>query len=357
MSRKRTKLGYKSLCVSFTISVVIVAFGNYFIDSITFNVIVSRIIWPLTRLMMFIGIGLFVGQVIEAAGWTRFLAFLAKPIFKFSKLQEQCSAAFTAAFISGVAGTAMLVEFYKEGKISKRSLFITNLLNQFPAYFLHLPTTLMIIIPLTGKAGVIYFLLTLLAVILRTILLLIYGRLSSHLESNVRPVIPGNNLQKESRSEKNKSKKPKGIIESIKKKLPGRIIRIAVYVLPIYTLVFVVHSAGFFDIIRECLAQFVVTTFIPMESLSLVILSFTAEFTSGFAAAGALLSQGILSIKQTVLALIIGNIIAFPLRALRHQLPVYLGLFSAKMGAQLIFLGHGYRILSLILVANIYYFL
>ena len=44
-------------------------------------------------------------------------------------------------------------------------------------------------------------------------------------------------------------------------------------------------------ITREWLARFVVTAVVPVESLSVVILSFVAEFTSGFAAAGALLEQ------------------------------------------------------------------
>ena len=38
-----------------------------------------------------------------------------------------------------------------------------------------------------------------------------------------------------------------------------------------------------------------------------LILSFAAEFTSGFAAAGALLEAGVLTVKQTVMALVIGN--------------------------------------------------
>jgi hypothetical protein len=88
-----------------------------------------------------------------------------------------------------------------------------------------------------------------------------------------------------------------------------------------------------------------------------VILSFTAEFTSGFAAAGALLDAGILTIKQTAVALLIGNIIAFPIRALRHQLPHYIGIYSPKMGIQLLAMGQGLRIVSLFIVGTVYYWL
>jgi hypothetical protein len=122
-------------------------------------------------------------------------------------------------------------------------------------------------------------------------------------------------------------------------------------------LVYILNIMGMFQLLRESLSGFVVTTFMPMESLSVIILSFAAEFTSGFAAAGALLEAGVLTIKQTVLALLIGNILAFPVRAIRHQLPRYIGIFSPKMGTQLLLLGQGFRITSLVVVGLLYYYI
>jgi hypothetical protein len=55
--------------------------------------------------------------------------------------------------------------------------------------------------------------------------------------------------------------------------------------------------------------------------------------------------------------LLIGNILAFPVRALRHQLPRYIGIFSPKMGTQLLLLGQGFRVSSIVLVGLIYYFI
>ena len=147
------------------------------------------------------------------------------------------------------------------------------------------------------------------------------------------------------------------IRQRITARLPQRLARITVYVVPIYVLVFVLNAMGMFEWMRDALAGYVATTTIlPMESLSVIILSFAAEFTSGFAAAGALKEAGVLSVKQTVMALLIGNILAFPLRTLRHQLPRYIGIFSPKMGTQMLFLGQGFRIVSLIFVGIIYYY-
>jgi len=152
-----------------------------------------------------------------------------------------------------------------------------------------------------------------------------------------------------------KDRAPKQIWQRIKLRLPQRLGRIAVYVVPIYVLVFILNAMGLFKLLRAGLAGYVVTNFMPMESLSVIILSFAAEFTSGFAAAGALLEAGVLTVKQTVIALLIGNILAFPVRTLRHQLPRYIGIFSPKMGSQILLLGQGFRIISLMFVGIIYY--
>ncbi|MBN1930192.1 MAG: nucleoside recognition protein [Desulfobacterales bacterium] len=347
---KKASWAHQPFLISFAVSAALLGFGLCRIENFNTTAMISKLLWPLARLMLFIGIGLAFAQIIEASGWTRFLGAIAAPFFKFGRLGNLCSAAFTTAFVSGVASNAMLLEFYKEDKITRRQLYLTNLINQFPAYFLHLPTTVFIVIPLTGWAGVLYFVITFAATLLRTALFLIYG----HFQPTSRNETRANEFQKSSNT---REKSKKNIWEGIKKKLPGRISAIARYVVPVYIFVFVINSMGFFSAARQWLAEYVVTTFIPMESLSLIILSFAAEFTSGFAAAGALLDAGVLTTQQTVAALLIGNIIAFPLRALRHQLPRYIGIFAPKMGTQLLLMGQGFRVLSIIFVGTIYYYL
>ena len=350
MAHQRNKGNRRALFLALLLSAGVLIIGAYQVDDLNAQYILFRLLLPLIRLMMFITIGLFIGQIIEATGWTNTLAVIARPLFRFGNLGNQCSAAFTTAFFSGVAANAMLLDFFQEGKISRRQLFLSNFVNQLPAFFLHLPTTFFIVIPLTGLAGALYFLITFFAAIFRTLLFLIFGRIflpapkkgRKTADIQTAPRKAGSNL--------------KGIWDRIKLRLPGRLSRIAVYVVPIYTLVFVLNALGLFELLRAELANYVVTTFMPMESLSVIILSFAAEFTSGFAAAGALLEAGVLTIKQTVMALLIGNILAFPVRALRHQLPRYIGIFSPKMGTQILLLGQGFRATSIFFAGIIYYY-
>ena len=350
MASQKDKPVFKPLIISLTLSGLILFGGLILVPDLNMRQILSRLLWPLTRLILFITIGLSIGQIIEASGWTKTLAILARPLFRFGRLGDHCGAAFTAAFFSGVTANAMLLDFFKERKIARSQLFLSNFINQLPAFFLHLPTTFFIVIPLTGWAGAIYFLVTFAAVILRTVLFLVYG----HFRLSTATIDAGNTTAGEPTG---KQRKLKEVWQRIKSRLPRRLAKIAVYVVPIYILVFVLNAMGMFQLLRQALSGYVVTAFMPMESLSVVILSFAAEFTSGFAAAGALLEAGVLTIKQTVIALLIGNILAFPIRTLRHQLPRYIGIFSPKMGTQILLMGQGFRITSIMVVGIFYFYL
>ncbi len=348
MSRHRNKPAVRPLLISLAFSTVVLLVGWHSMEKVSGRQLVERLLWPLVRLMATIGVGLLVGQVIEATGWTGRLAILARPLFRFSRLGDRCGAAFTAAFASGVASNAMLWDFYQGATITRAQLYLANFVNQFPGFFLHLPTTFFPVIAMTGKAGLLYFGLTFTANVLRTTLLLVYARLrlppepAAEQPSSAPPPAPA-------------GARLKGAWTAVRERLPGRLLRIGIFVVPIYTAVFVLNHLGVFQLTQDWLANVVVGAFIPMEALSAVVLSFVAEFTSGFAAAGAFMTAGILTVKQTVLALLAGNVLAFPIRALRHQLPHYMGIYTPRMGAELLILGQLLRVISIIVVGVFFF--
>jgi hypothetical protein len=143
--------------------------------------------------------------------------------------------------------------------------------------------------------------------------------------------------------------------ETIWKKFRRRFLRLILYTMPIYILIFGAQQAGFFNWLRQATAGLVACTFLPVEAASVVIFSVAAEFSSGIAAAGALLAAGALTVPQTVAALILGSIVATPVRALRHQLPTHVGIFSPKLGTELLLTSQGLRISSLIAVTILYF--
>jgi hypothetical protein len=348
---RKAEPAYGLLVISLGISVVFYAAGAWVNGGVDFSQTTTKLLWPLIRLMAMISVGVMVAQVIENSGWTRWMAAMARPLFRFGRLGDRCGAAFTMAFISGAAANAMLYDYFKNGLISRRQLFFTNFVNQLPAFFLHLPTTFFIVVPMTQWAGGLYFLLTFLAALLRTVIVVVIGHFwcDGH-DGNIRdgscadpqpPAASG-------------GKTDWGALQH---RLFARVTGIAVYVIPIYVVVQLLNDLGAFSMIQKWIAKDLVIDFIPVESASVVILSFVAEFTSAFAAAGAMLDAGVLTIKQTVVALLLGNVLAFPVRSLRHQLPRYMGIFSPKLGTELLVMGQLLRVASLLFVGWGYYLL
>ena len=305
----------------------------------------TRLIWPLIRLTVFISIGLFVAQVIEGMGWTNRLAVMARPFMRLGHLPERIGAVFTTAFFSGTTSLSMLMSFHKDGSVNQREVTIAVLLNTFPTFFLHLPTTFFIILPLVGKAGVFYLLLTFGAALLRLIAVLTYTHF--HL-----PKTAGDYPLKGKRE-----KGWKGFLGETSKKFRSRLTRIIMIILPVYVIILLISDMGFFLWLRKILAQGISVTFIPVEAMSVVVFSLVAEFTSGYAAAGAMLESGALTVFQTVLALLIGNIIAAPVRALRHQMPYYMGIFGPKLGTRLVIIGQTFRVASLVISGVVFTFI
>lgn len=299
---------------------------------------------PLVHLLVYMGLGLLVGQAIESLGWASRFGSLAAPLLRWGHLRRESGASFTAAFFSGILANTMLVTFWQEGKISHREMVVTYLLNSsLPVYLLHLPTTFFIIMPLTKQAGLIYLSLTLAAALLRTIAYLVYARLRFPAEAGGAGEVAAPEPTKKA-----------GLLKEIWGKFQQRFTRVVLYTLPIYLLIFILNDGGFFKWLRQATAAHVSVGFLPMEVASVVIFSVATEFTSGMAAAGAFLEAGTLTLQQTVIALILGNIVATPIRALRHQLPSHMGIFAPKLGTELLLLSQGLRLVSLVLVTAPY---
>ncbi|MGP8049324.1 MAG: nucleoside recognition domain-containing protein [Desulfobaccales bacterium] len=296
---------------------------------------------PLLRLLIYLGVGLLVGQIIESLGWAARLGSWAGPPLRWGHLHKESGASFTAAFFSGILANTMLVTLYQEDRIGRREMTVTYLLNNgLPVFFSHLPTTISVIVPLTRQAGLIYLGLTLAAALLRSALLLVYSRwrlpAGGGGEGEVAAPAPA---------------KKERLLQEIWQKFQRRFSRVILYTLPIYLLIFVLNDWGLFKWLEAAANTHVALSFLPMEAASVVAFSVAAEFTSGIAAAGAFLQAGALTVPQTVMALVLGNIVATPVRALRHQLPANVGIFSPKVGTELLLLSQGLRLLSLVLVA------
>ena len=294
---------------------------------------------PVVRTTIFISFGLLAGQLIESLGWTTRLGRLVWPLIRWARLPGTVGSSFTAAFVSGVLANTLLYTGWQEGRLSKKGLFLGNLLNSsIPAYVLHMPTTMVIIISLTGRAGLLYVALTFTAAWLR--LAAVAGVSRAIMPVCDACVMEDGSVKRSLRE----------VWAETWPKFKVRLQRLILIIVPVYLVVVVVAESGFFTWLRDALTAWVTISFIPVESMGVVVFAVVAEFTSGFAAAGALLQSGALSVKEVVLALLIGNIIATPVRTMRHQLPHYMGIFTPGLGVELLLVSQTVRVLSIVVV-------
>ena len=304
-----------------------------------------KLVKPLARLSLAIGVGLLLGIFIENANLSARLGRLFSPFLRFGHLKEPSALAFTTAFFSAAAATSVLMNAHKDGVISRRELVISALILTFPAFFAHFPSLFFTITPLVGVLGIYYLGILFAGDILRTGAYLVYGRLTL-------PPYQPRALEPASQHATWKE-----IWQATMGKFFTRLYTILVITIPVFVGVFLAQEGGLFTWLNGQLTHLLKGTQIPVEAVSILIFSLAAEATGGFAAAGALLAGQALSPAAILFTLILGTIISSPMRAIRHQMPFYLGVYTPSLGLRLMILSQLFRTLSLLPFLILIYFI
>lgn len=302
------------------------------------------LIHPLTRMLTYLGIGLLVGLAMEGFGWAPMLAAAVRPLMRFGNLKDASGAAFTAAFLSNTTANTMLMNAWQDGRLTREEMRLTYLVNTgLPVFLLHLPTTFFVLVPMTRSAGIAYLAINGIAALLRTICVLAWTRVRFATTATTPPETPPQKLNN------------RDTLRKVGRAFRTRFRRIVTITVPVYFFMYALNQTGVFEYLRDAFAHWTVTGFLPVEAAGVVVFAVATEFTSGIAAAGALLDAGTLTTAQTVLALIMGTIVATPIRALRHQLPSMTGVFTPRLGLSMLLQSQFLRITSLLLVTAVYY--
>lgn len=308
----------------------------------------ERLVWPLLRLTCYISLGLLLANFIEALNWTKKIALLARPLIRIGNMSDITGASFSMAVFSGVSANTLLAEAYDQQKISKRELVLANLFNSLPTYFVHLPTMFFITFPLIKGAAIIYVGLTLLAALCRTVSIVVCSRF----------LLPPPDQSSPPSPEKGTAISWRGALDKSWQRFKKRIRKILIFTVPIYIVIFIMHRIGYFRELEEMVAAHL--TFIPWltpQAMGIIALQMATELTGGVAAAGALLQEGVMTHREVILALLVGNILSSPLRAVRHQFPYYAGIFRPRIAMELIVCSQVFRVISLICIGTLYFYL
>lgn len=309
----------------------------------------AQLFLPLLRILLLVALGLMAANFIESLNWSYRLALLARPLIRLGRLSSITGASFAMAFFSGVSANAMLSEAFATGGIGKKELVLANLFNSLPRFFLHLPTVFFLTAPLIKGAAVIYVGLTFTAAMAQTLLVALAGRL-------ILKPRPGGaeNLDPVQRE---RITWRQALVKSLQR-FRERIVRIVLFMVPVYSIFFLLGRHGFFQAAEEFVAHRAwFLSWLDPKAMSIIILHVSAEFSAGLAAAGALLADNSLGYKQVVLALLSGNILSSPILAIRHQVPYYVGIFRPRIALELVVISQMFRIVCVGAVGICYYFI
>lgn len=296
-------------------------------------------------------LGLILAELIVVYDAAERIAFLAKPITRFSHLSDAAGASFMMAFFSAASANSMLAGYYHDGIIEKRELFVASLVNSFPATTMHWRALLPVLIPLLGFTGLVYFGLLMLVGLLKTVLVMAAGRL----------LLPGRPGAKAAEmtlvdlggriGSRRKNRPPLGEALKISARAARpKVVRVVKMTTAIMFLVSVLIQVGAFDLLSQELSGIGGLLPLPAAGISIIAAQF-AGYVAAYTVAGGLLAAGELSGKDVVVTLMIGNVITSVGWAIRWLIPSHAGIFGPRIGTELVICSTGLRNVMMILVA------
>jgi len=315
------------------------------------DLLYAKLLLPLLRLAGVICVGLLLASLLESLHWTRFVAKLAVPLAKAGHLRETAAASFALAFFSPAASNSLLAEAHDRGELTRGELLLANLFNSSPTFLVHLPTLFVLVFAFLGPLAFIYVGLCFVAAALRTLCTIAAGRLMLP-SPKAEGAVPSN-MQDEMQEQPRNWREIVAITLDCFKKRIGKLL---MFTVPIYVLFFVMQQIGLFSVAERWMAEHAGWFgFLNPKSLSIVALSLLAESGAALSAAAALADAEALAPQEIVLALLVGNIISTPMRAVRHQFPSYAGYFAPALALHLVLANQVCRAASLVVVTVAYY--
>ena len=296
-------------------------------------------------------LGLILAELIVVYDAAERIAFVARPITRFSHLSDATGASFMMAFFSAASANSMLAGYHHDGVIEKRELFVASLVNSFPATTMHWRSLLPVLIPLLGFTGLAYFGLLMLVGLLKTALVMAAGRL----------LLPGRPGAKAAEiifedlrvgiGSVSKDRPHLGDALKISARAARpKVVRVVKMTTAIMFLVSVLIQVGAFDLLSQQLSGIGGLLPLPAAGISIIAAQF-AGYIAAYTVAGGLLAAGEVTGKEVVVTLMIGNVITSAGWAVRWLIPSHAGIFGPRIGTELVICSTGLRNVLMILVA------
>ena len=286
-------------------------------------------------------LGIVLMELFIELGWIQKLSFVTAPFMRFGHLREEVGVSFLASFGSPTAGNAMVAELNKKGLIDRRETVVASLVTSFPATFIFVRDLLPVLIILLGTTGLIYLGIVMAVGFLRTAITLVLGRIL---------LPPKGHLMIQQKPERKRFR------DAFKTALSVSWIPLRRVIPPMViaaVIIFQLIDIGFFEKISVYLEGLPVLRYLPAEALPIIAAWFASNI-GAYTIAGRLLTEGMLSPKEIVIALLAGRVLSSLVR-LRFTIPYYTGIFSPGLGMQIMLLStlmqEGLTVIIIILLA------
>ena len=283
------------------------------------------------KIVPIIAIGIFVTSLAVNLGLMRKLDRLIKPLSSKANISAVSALSVVTCMFSTTAGYSMLVDGLNEKIISERELIATTVISSFPSSLSHLFTFFVpVVIPILGlTTGSIYVCLVGLAAFLKSCIGIILARLwlkdanTSSSKPTLSTLDPAHAPVVDNKSAVNKS--AKSTYKMLKRIVPTMFITLF--------LVSVAMELNLFESFSAILEP--VTNILGLESeVALISATDIVNTYAGIILAGSLLSEGLISTKGVLIALLLGTVVSFSARFVKHSLPLHISLFGPKLGSK-----------------------
>jgi hypothetical protein len=293
----------------------------------------------LLAIIPLITVGVIIAELVIELKWVDRLCFLFSPILRFSHMRDELCLSFTTALGSPTAAFAIIADLYEKKQIDQRELILASLATTFPGSLAQWRSALPLLIPLVGIPGLLFFGFVMVAEFIKASIALILARVLLKGNRNYRGDIKG------------KIPHHTPLKEALKRSLTSArkiLIKIFAVTVPVTIAVYILMDAGLFDLISLYLDSLARYLPVPPEALSIIAaqqLSYVAAYTI----AGNTLVEGVLSGREVTLALLLGDVLASIVN-LRFKIPYYIGIFSPRLGIQVLLLSLLMRVGLLLLI-------
>ena len=276
-------------------------------------------------------IGVFIAEVLVALNIAGKIASLSRPLTSFACLSEECGTSFLMAFVSPPAANAMLLDYHTKEIISQKELIIAATMNSFPTVVMHWRYLLPVYVPLLGIPGLIYFGLLMLAGLVKTLVVMLIGRMT---------LTPApRSLAAPAEVSAVTLREALGTACTSSKKILVRLLKITV---PTIVIVAFLINVGVFDRLAVMMQGAGGVFPVPAEGFAIIAAQF-GSFVAGASVASALLAAGDMTWQQIIVTLLVGNVLTSVTRSIRWLGSSYIAIFGVRTGAEIMFVSTALR--------------